>query len=249
MMFVGLIIFIITGGYYIIKLFNDNLAPTDGATAMMGDKGLLVLFAIIAFIMTLISTVLGTSCIKSDFESTSINQILSFSIRRVEYVVSRIFGSWLISLCCFILSISLTAALLSSSSSTNLITVNLIFAVATTSLNMLSIITIACLFSLFVPRLFAFILTFILRYMISCSNSVFELLGTSSNGESVGGGEIFTGFFHFLFPRLGSMDALTSTFLSGRSVDFGSLVFLGHYLVTYLLLFSVLCWLINRRDV
>ncbi len=248
-MFVGLIFFIITGGHLVIKFFNESFNQTDGATALIGDKGLLILFAIIAFIMTLISTVLGTNCIKSDFESTSINQILSFPIRRVEYIASRIFGSWIIAFFCFLFSILFTAILISSSSSTNLISLNIIFALATSSLNMLSIITIACILSLYVPKLFAFILTFILRYLITGSNAAFDSLGASSGQEAIGFGRIFTGFFHFLFPRLGSMDSLTNIILTGKSVDFSNLVFLGHYLVTYLLLFAFLCFLINKKDI
>lgn len=246
--FFGLIIFtVITISHLMMNFIYENFLANGNEQAVIGDKGFMVLFTIISFIMTIVSSVLGINCIKSDFESTSINQILAFPISRIEYVGSRVFGSWLIAILAFVVSIIFTAALLSTNSGVNLIRPELFLAIITASLNMLTVITIACILSLFIPKMFAFIFTFIVRYMISTSNIAFNYQGEM--GAEMSFGKAFTGFFHFLFPRIHPMDTLTQLFLSGSPIEFSVVALFGHYFVTYIFLFMALGWLISRKDV
>jgi ABC-type transport system involved in multi-copper enzyme maturation permease subunit len=230
-----------------MNFIYETFLVDNSGQAVIGDKGFFVLFLIISFIMTIVSSVLGINCIKSDFESTSINQILAFPIKRIEYVGARIFGSWLIAILAFVVSILFTAVLLSTNSGISLIRPELFLAIITASFNMLTVITIAATFSLFLPKLFAFIFTFILRYIISASNSAFAFQGEM--GGELTFTKVFTGFFHFLFPRIQPMDGLTQMLLAGKPIDFSVIALLGHYLVTYIFLFIVINWLLSRKDI
>ena len=248
MFFMVIIFTVISLANVLMNFVYENFLQSGGGQAVIGDKSLLVLFTIVSFIMTIISTVLGLSCIKSDFESTSINQILSFPIKRIEYVGARIFGSWLIAVFAFVISILFTAFLISSKGSLNLFTPQLFLAIMTASLNMLTIITIAACMSLFIPKIFAFVFTFIFRYLISSSNFAYSM-DSFQNAEPYSFSKIFAGFFHFLFPRIQPMDGLTHSLLAGVSFDFSVVALFGHYFVTYIFLFFFLNWLISRRDI
>lgn len=246
--FMVIIFSIISLANILMNFVYENFINTSGGQSLIGDKSLLVLFTIVSFIMTIISTVLGLSCIKSDFDSTSITQILSFPIKRIEYVGSRIFGSWVIAVFAFVVSILFTAFLISSKGTVSLFTPNLFLAIMTASLNMLTVITIAACMSLFIPKIFAFVFSFIFRYLISSSNVAFSM-DSFQSVDTFSFSKIFAGFFHFLFPRIQPMDTLTHSLLAGVSVDFSMVALFGHYFVTYIFLFIILNWLISRKDI
>lgn len=237
---------IITLANLLLDFINKNFSVAGG---QVGDKGFFIMFFVISSISTITSIILGLNCIKSDFESSSISQILAFPIRRIEFLISRVLGSWIIALSFFLLSIVYTMILFAITTEGSFITGSLFFATISMGANMLTLITLSALISLYVPKLFAFIILMIFRSYTAVTGAYLMKLGPDQLFADLTVMKVINLFFYFFFPRLQVMDSYSKTFLEGASFDVDSFAFYGHYGVTFIILFAVFGFLFSKKEV
>ncbi|OUR97100.1 hypothetical protein A9Q84_12275 [Halobacteriovorax marinus] len=240
---------VITLANALVNFISETFLVNNPQAAILGDKSFFVMFMVITFLTTLISVILGTSCIKSDFESSSIGQILAFPIQRVEYLGARIIGAWITSIMFFIISIGYTAFLFSLSTKASFISGPVILAILTASANLLTTITIAAILSLYLPKLFAFIFTFAIRILIGSSNAYFAKDSFSEIFQDMSVLKFFGAMIHFFFPRMQPMEVFTKELLEGKSVGLDNIALFGQYFVTYIILFSLLSLFFSRKEI
>lgn len=238
---------VITLANTLLNFINTNFSFGD--VSQVGNKGFLVMFFVISSISTITSIILGLSCIKSDFESSSISQILAFPIRRVEFLISRVLGAWIISLVFFLLSIGYTVILFSFNTAGVFITGSLFFATISMSANMLTLITFSALISLYVPKLFGFIILMVFRSYTALTGAYLITLGSDSLFSDLSFMKVVNLVFYFFFPRLQVMDSYSKAFLEGASFDIDSFAFFSHYFVTFVILFSIFAVLFSKKDI
>jgi ABC-type transport system involved in multi-copper enzyme maturation permease subunit len=237
---------IITLANMLLNFVNANFS--FGEFVEVGNKGFFIMFFVISSISTITSIILGLNCVRSDFESSSISQVLSFPIRRIEFLISRVLGAWLIALAFFLVSIGFTVILFSLKTEGSFINGSLFFATLAMSANMLTLITISALISLYVPKLFGFILLMILRSYTAMTGAY--LMGQASDTlfSDLSFMKVINLVFYFFFPRLQVMDSYSKAFLEGASFDIDSFAFFSHYFVTFIILFSIFGLLFSRKD-
>lgn len=247
--FLILTLTVITLANSLVSFLTEAFLSASPQAAMLGDKSFFVMFVVITFLTTLISVLLGTNCIKSDFESSSIGQILAFPIQRVEYLGARIFGAWITAIMFFIISVCYTAFLFSLSTKGSFLTGSVVFAILSASTNLLTTITIAAILSLYLPKLFAFIATFGIRILIMSANTYFANESMGEIFQNMTFYRFFGAIIHFFFPRMQPMESITKSVLEGKTLDFDNFVLFGHYFVTYIILFSLLSLFFSRKEI
>lgn len=238
---------IVTLANMLLDFLNKNFK--FGEAAGIGDQGFFIMFVVISFISTVTSIILGLGCIKSDFESSSISQILAFPIRRVEFLISRVLGAWIISLAFFLLSVGYTVLLFSLTTESSFISGSLVLATLSMGANMLSLITFAALVSLYVPKLYGFIILMCFRAYTAMTGTYLANQGPDTLFTDLSVMKVINLGFYFFFPRLQVMDSYSKSFLEGTDFDFESLAFFSHYFVTFIILFSIFGLLFSKKEI
>lgn len=215
----------------------------------IGDKTLDVLYMVISFWSFFISILLGVNTVKSDFETGVISSLLSFPQKRCEYLLSRVLGTWIIVISYYLFSYFFALALFSLSSGRFMGSPAIIGALGTTSLVTLTIICISILYSLFAPKLMAFVLTMATTFGMLLSNSLFAGKSFSELFEYFSFFKIVGLVFHLLLPQIGRLGELTNTILLDRPWP-TDLTFVGvHFVITFTLLLGALLFLFQKRDI
>ncbi len=238
---------VITLSNMLLGFVNENF-NVGGGTGL-GDKGFFIMFFVISSISTITSIILGLGCIKSDFESSSISQILAFPIRRIEFLISRVLGAWIIALLFFLLSVGYTVLLFSLTTSTSFINGSLFFATVSMGANMLTLITFSALISLYVPKLYAFIILMFFRAYTAGTSSYLISQGPDALFTDLSFMKVINLALYFFFPRMQVMDAYSKEFLAGASFNMDSFAFFSHYFVTFIILFTIFGVLFSRKEV
>ena len=78
-----------------------------GAGMELGSLPLNLFYTLIDFFSTVIAIIIGVNSLKSDEENGVNIQLLSFPVKRWEYLVARVLGSWTIVVSYYIYSIIL----------------------------------------------------------------------------------------------------------------------------------------------
>lgn len=238
---------VITLSTMLLDFINKNFNIAEGA--QIGDKGFFIMFLAISAISTVTSIILGLNCIKSDFESSSISQILAFPIKRIEFLIARVFGAWIIALIFFLFSIGYTILMFSLTSSGTFINGSLFLATISMGANMLTLITLSAFISLYIPKLFSFIILMVFRTYTAATGSYLMSLGPDKLFADLSVFKVINLFFYFFFPRMQEMDSYSKRFLEGVDFDISSLAFFGHYFVAFVILFSLFGLLFSRKEI
>ena len=109
-------LFVIFGVNFVLDLIGEfgkgGMIPED----QLSNKKLTLVFTIINMWNFILSIFVGLSVVRSDFRQGVLEQLLSFPVKREEYLISRFLGAWsivfsyyLISLFCAIITFSLSS--------------------------------------------------------------------------------------------------------------------------------------------
>ncbi len=238
-----------------IFLMNSLLSfLSTEVLSQMGTEGAAqgtatALIFIINKFTVLLAIVFGVNCIKSDMETNVAPLLMSFPISRVEYIASRILGSWIIVTVYYFISVVVAQILLSSSIGSLIGGPHLLGAMFFTALSNLVVILVASFLGLNLPKIMGFMMT-----------SFFSIIVTGANGyfkgkewvEMTADMNFFKGaglFIHGVFPRIGNIDDIGRNVLFQSEVGFNIPMELGHFAVTLSLFFTCFYLLFNRREV
>ncbi len=210
-------------------------------TSKITDEKVRIYIMISSFWSSLVSIYLGSFCIRNDWESGVLSQIISLPIRRFEYVVGRILGSWSM---IFIIQILICLYIsLTNSSSSFCYT---FIATLVNSFSSLFLITITCLLSLYFPKFAVFFMSLFINSMIYSSDSLVnsDHLTLFSSGK-----QIFIKSIYWLFPRLGSFQNIVRSLLEDNIQSVENISFtLFHGFLSMSILFLLLCYCVQKMD-
>ncbi len=227
------------------ELLEGSPLPQDGVLAKLP---LNVFYLFIDSWSLLVAAVIGVSVVQSDQESNVISQLLSFSVKRWEYLLARVLAGWSIVILYYFYSLGLVEILFYSSSKEFLASGQVLFAMINSCFILLPAILFAIFYSLYAPKIIAFVLTFFSTFVISWANYSMADKSFSQVFENLDFKIVFYSFLHYLFPRVGTLNQFTNEILQGKDFElsFYGLTFV-HYIGSSLLVFLALSFLFKRK--
>ena len=242
-----LIIFIINSIFgFFTGLLEGSTLPTEGA---IGKLPLNVFYTILESWSVLVAVALGVSIVQSDEDNNVMPQLLSFPIKRWEYLLARIMGGWTIVVLYYLFSISFAQLLFYSSSKVFLASEQLIYAMVNSCLVVLPAILISVFFTMFANKIFSFIMTFITIGIVNWANFTIGSTPFEEILDKLDGLTAFGATIHYFFPRVGTLASFTGQILQGKDLGFGlyTMTYL-HFFATVFLFFLLLSFLFKRKD-
>lgn len=192
---------------------------------------------------------LGARCIQSDKKGKVLEQILALPLHRNIFILTRIFGTFLVILSQYLLSTLLATFIFSSSNFKGIPFGQIFTTMGLYCSNYITLITLGIFLSFFFSKWVSFFIGMIFWFFcVSGQISVEQMSLVEALHSS--GTTMFSKFLQLAFPNLGV--AYQYTFKAIRGTDLGSIHFLpivGHYILTYLLflLFTLFVW--NKKEV
>ncbi|MBT3585747.1 MAG: ABC transporter permease subunit [Halobacteriovoraceae bacterium] len=240
---------VILGANVVINLLNDKVVTDFGMKDMaIGDKAMIGFYWFINLWSVGLAVLLGSNCTKSDFENHVIPQLLSFPIRRIEYLLARIFGTWFMVMGYYLFSIVLAMVSFSLTSGTLVKGGAFFGAVLINSFAILPIIILAVLFSFFTPKLVTFIGVGMLYLLMSISAGNLHPLPFSEMLNDLSFMKIVALGLYFFLPHSSILDRFSSATLFDTPFEVNILFEVGHYALTMALLILIATWVFRRRD-
>lgn len=254
--------------------FVARQAQTQADAADLVKFKLGYFYSIIGIWSGLLAGLLGVNCVRSDFEHRMIAQILSFPIRRHEYLIARILGSWALIVIYYLISIALALIYFSYQSKSFSFEWRILGSLSVSSLSMLVYVVLGALLSLFMPKLLAFLSLLLAGLFMNLSNWYYKYIAFGDTFKEL---NFFKGiglFFHHALPRVGVVNDLADlvqgptrvesyNFWKGTlfvkktvlgAISTGDIAQLnvwveaGHFLVTFSILAALLYFVFRRTD-
>lgn len=212
------------------------------------SKALMVFYAIITFWNHILAALLGVNTIKSDFEFGVTEQILSFPIKRLEYLLARLFTVWLLVNAYYLFSLIIAALAFQQATGNYYLSSDLILSYLISSINLIVVITLAVLFSLILNKIQAFILVLIVNFIIGYTNYQFHNTSFEEMFSSVGFMKATGIIIYFLFPHSGTVEKYAKDTLFDNATEFNHIFEWGHYTLTFAILLFITYWLFRRKE-
>lgn len=231
----------------LLKYFEEDVMTGMGLQAV-GMGALNIFLIIIGLWSIFLSVLMGTGCIKTDLDDGAIPILLTFPVKRFEYLLARILGTWSIVLGYYLFSILLASLTFSVSSGELVFGFNVIAALLSTGLILLASVLLAAFIGLFLPKLIAFFCTYVLTWIITYANGQAIKGGLDNFFSEFSAGKGFIFVFHHFFPRLLVFDDIRNALLFGKEIPVPVWINLGHYVLSFGLIFFVMSWVFRRRN-
>lgn len=242
--------------FSVLSLYVGNLLAVSvkeyinesNLTALISNSTQLIIINVISLITLIVSIIVGVNCVRSDISLRILPQILGFSISRSSYLLSRVFGSWLISLVFFTLTMICGIVILKFSGSIVVDNFSLIASYLIYALTFLIVIFMSTFISIYLNKIGAFILTIVLYF--SSKVSYFNYQNIGFDNMEMSGLKIYNMFFHYFVPRIGELNFFADNFISGKTFESGDLVVaLVHFVITLTAWFFILSTLFNKKEI
>lgn len=203
----------------------------------LGDKKLFTFFYIINFWNILLSIIVGINCVRSDLKSGVIMQILSFPIKRAEYLFARILGASGIVLSYYFLAFFLGVVVFTFSSSGGVaFDFKMLLGLIPMAALVLSVVTFSVLFSLYFSKIQSLFAALISMAFITHYNILFSDYPLSITIKELSPFKALALVFHFIFPRVGVFNNLSKDVILGNPFNFNLLVEIPHFFLSYFIL-------------
>ncbi len=196
---------------FLAKQAGDKTGPEEIIKYKLG-----LFYMIIGWWSGLLAGILGVNCVRSDFEHRMIAQILSFPIRRFEYLLARIAGSWLLVVIYYLVSIGLALIYFSYQSKGLAFEWKILGALSVSSLSMLVYVVLGALLSLFMPKLLGFLTLLLTGFFMNVSNAFFIHKTFAETFQDINVFKAIGVFFHHALPRVGVVSEFASI-VQGRT--------------------------------
>jgi len=230
--------------------FVSKSLLTDQGGAIFGNRSFDVILIFINLWSTFICAFLASGCVRSDIDSKVISQLLSYPIKRWEYLFSRIFGISVIVFSYYLLTYIVALILFSASAGELVGGPNLIGALAVHYFKILAVSSWAILFSLNLSRLVSFVSSLVAMFLISLANTSVKGISWS---DLIGEFNIFTFLakvIDLIFPRVGHLAEVSNNILLGKEISSDFLVSgVGHYLITFPLLCFIIYFIFRKKEI
>ncbi len=197
----------------------------------------------------LIATFIGVSCVRSDLETGTISQMLTFPVTRMEYFLGRLFGSYVIVTGYYFLSMGICVAGVSLAIGEFIFGPELFLGILITSLSNLVVIALAMFIGFYMGTLQTFILNFILTFIVGFSNSFFIERGFVEGLKEPTFLKALAALFHVFLPHFSHWENWGKSFILGNEYKFDAVMEVPHFIVTCLLLGTIILWRFKRKEI
>jgi ABC-type transport system involved in multi-copper enzyme maturation permease subunit len=226
-----------------------NQVPGLMLDSTMANKKLYIFYFIINTWNIFLAIIMGINCVKSDFNEGVYDQILSFPLKRIEYLLSRILGSTAIVFCYYLLSTLLALSVFAFSSEGKVFIDPGLFAALLPNLILIfTAVSLTVLISLFLTKIAAFITTFILVLMISSSNAKYSGIDPEYFFSDLSFYNIIGLVFYFFFPRVGTINSLATDIIMDRPLNISIGWEILHLGLTLGVLYVLLLLVLRKRE-
>ncbi|MFN8369907.1 MAG: hypothetical protein U0T83_04680 [Bacteriovoracaceae bacterium] len=205
-------------------------------------------YIVIVFWNNILAALLGVSSVKADIDNQIMFHLWSFPIKKIEYLVSRILGTWAIVLFYYIVSLVFAYIIFALTNKDFTFETGVLKSFLVSSLSMLAVVTFAVFYSLFLPKIIAFVTVFFTSFMVSSANQYFAY-SDSASFKDMNVLKLVAMILNFIFPRVGNINSWANSYLSSGTELKLSIPFeIAHFLFTYtILLFATWFILINKN--
>lgn len=216
--------------------------------ADLANKKIIVLYSIVNTWNFFLASFIGMGCIRSDQQGGILDQILSFPIRRSEYLLARLLGSWTI-VCAYYLFSILGALIIFSFSSGNVgLDANFVYSFMINCFASLGAMILAIFVSLFISKTKGLILLFILYILFHTSGFYYSLHSFSEVLEKPGFLNLLGTLVYYLLPRVGVLGTISSKILVNENHSYNLLFELSHFTLTTSALVLLAIWVFNKKE-
>lgn len=233
--------------YSLINILFSQIADET----MLSNFGLgmpAIFITILSLWSSMIALLVGVNVIRSDMDDKVLPQLLALPLTRLEYMLSRLIGSWIIVMSFYFLCTLFTYFLffLIAREFTSFALV--LKSLPALSINILVVLWISMFFSQYFPKVFALVSTSFTLFLIRFSNSYLGQKDIAEMYKEVDVVGIVLSFFYFLFPRMGEWAQVNSMLLSGKEVVVDWLALGIHTLLSVMVIFLGVFHLFRRKD-
>ncbi len=205
-------------------------------------------YVVIVFWNNILAALLGVSSVKADIDNQIMFHLWSFPIKKIEYLISRILGTWAIVIFYYVVSLVFAYIIFSLTNKDFAFESGVLKSFLVSSLSMLVVVTLSVFYSLFLPKIVAFVTVFFTSFLISSSNQYFAFsdAGTFKEMNVI---KLIAAIFNFVFPRVGNINTWANSYLTtGTELKLSIPFEISHFLLTYtILLFATWFILINKN--
>mgnify|MGYP006428656319 CR=1 FL=1 len=228
---------------FLVGALKDMVSEYSEVPLLSNEAYIYLIFMVITSWNSILGFIMGSDLVKSDEKLKISPLILSFPISRNFYLLSRIFGAWLLIGIYYVFSLILAVSLyyfsMGEISASPLVFVALIFS----SLTTLAAITLGALFSTFMPNFFSIMSSFIMFVIITIANSMkFD----SFDGEAWK--YVIWRGIDLIFPPVGNLSKVTTQTLSKSFEAKESFMTLGHFSLTFVGLYLIFFFIYKKKS-
>lgn len=214
------------------------------------EKKLAIFYSIITIWSSFLAALVGINTVRSDIEFKVLPQILSLPVSRLEYLMARVIGGWLMVVGYYVASIAAAILYFNTRSGPLSPTLDMTFHLLVTSAILLVYILTGLLFSLYLSRIMSFLSVVILFLMSSLANRYYTLQDLSNFSFSNLDLYSFLGLIlHLFLPRVEHLKLWADSFAEGvpLPIDPGFLVI--HYFLSIAFLFWLTYIFFRKREI
>lgn len=232
----------------VLSYFKENVLtemPMEG----LAQQSLGVFFWVINIWSYLVATFVGVSTVRSDQDGGVMAQMLSFPMSRAEYLLGRVSGAYAIVTGYYIISLLIGILGISMALGDFVLSFGVVTGMLITSLPNLVVITLALFFGLYFGTIQAFIVTFIMSFFITLSNSFFAEKSYFDAFSDLSVMKFFAVIFHGAFPHLSYWESLGTSFIMGTTAKFDSTSEIPHFLASYAFLAVIILLIFRKKEI
>lgn len=234
--------------YSLINILFSQVADETMLTNFgLGMPSLFI--SVLSLWTSMIALLVGVNVIRSDMDDKVLPQLLALPITRLEYMIARLFGSWIIVMSFYLLCMLFTYFLFFLISREFTSVVLLFKSLPALSVNIFIILWVSMFFSQYFPKLFALVSTSFTLFIVRFSNGYFsqkEVLEVYKEGDILGS---LLSVFYFLFPRMGQWAEVNSLLITGKEISVSMWPLALHTTFSSILIFLLAFWLFKKKDI
>lgn len=246
------VVFLIISTALLDFVVNNFLAENQVLGA--GKTSFSLFLILISIWSTFVAALIGAGIVRDDLDYQVLPQLLSLPMSRAQYLGSRFLGTWLLLFLYFVATYALAATLFQIVSKESVWHVGILLASLTYAIKTLPILLFSCLFSFFLPKIFSFVCTLILMFIVGFMNSAFMEQTYNTYLQSGGLYRYIAVTADLIFPRVGYWanitDVLLSDGISGlAALSFSPLMQLGHFVLVMALWSWIAHAIFKRKEI
>ena len=245
------VVVVILSKYLLSIVFKRFFA--DWEPSNFSDVALEMFLLGISFWTIFLALFLGITTVRGDLEDGVLRQLLSFPIKRFEYLMARILGVSSIVSTFYLFSLGIFLVIFAKEWGIQVNTASLLLAFVINTIAIVVVVGLAVSISLFAKGILAFGMGVFLVFLLFLSNNHFgethltEIFKDTDTSFSL----VFCLglFLHFCFPRIGVLSGVAKTMALERELSIVWWQESVHLLLTFGMLCLITVWFLRKKEI